>query len=62
ILPLIISTLYHFIKHVFWGAMPFNDFTKDLGVYSYQPVMAFYKEMFAQLQMIITQQKTTPQP
>jgi len=42
--------------------MPFNDFTKDLGVYSYQPVMAFYKEMFAQLQMIITQQKTTPQP
>ena len=60
VLPLILSTLYHLIQHVFWGGMPFNEFTNSLSAYSYQPVIDFYKQTFSQINALMTQQPPEP--
>ncbi|NCB50186.1 MAG: hypothetical protein EOM53_05905 [Alphaproteobacteria bacterium] len=60
ILPLILSTLYHFIKNVFWGGMPFNDFTHSFPLYSYEPIFHFYRTMFFEIQSLLTQQPDLP--
>lgn len=61
VLPVVISTVYHFIQNVFWGGMAFNDFTHSLSSYSYGPVVEFYKQLFMQINTLLTKPPSTPQ-